>query len=219
MQHGGAVHKEERKPTMKRTTLTATLQTFCRSHAAGMMAVVMGGMLGGVLSGCAILPSTATSSKSKWQTYEDAHKAYDTVVLDKTTKADLQFLGFTPDGNANVKILNYVDVGNLFGSSFRPEDLPNGVKTCFAAQDGCVGYVVAVRNIKNKRDGNVAADLFGFRKNTHITGFEFQATLVLVNDRVVYKLWNGIPAVESFERQSTPLGPMQNLGGIIPKPY
>lgn len=172
----------------------------------------------GLASACAVLPSTATSSKSKWTTYDDAHKAYDTVVLDQTTHKDLQFLGFTPEGNANVRILNYVDVGNIFGSSFRPEDLPQGVKTCVNAQDGCVGYVVAVRNINNKRNGNVAADLFGFRKSTHITGFEFQATLVLVDGKVVYKLWNGIPEVESFERQSTPLGPMQNLGGIIPKP-
>lgn len=170
-------------------------------------------------AGCAVLPSTQSTSKSKWVTYDDAHKAFDTVVVDKTTRKDLQFLGFTPDGNANVRILNYVDVGNLFGSAFRPEDLPQGVKTCFSAQDGCEGYVVAVRNVNAKRDGNVAADLFGFRKYTHTTGWEFQATLVLVNEHVVYKLWNGTPEVENFEHQSTPLGPMQNLGGIIPKPY
>ena len=198
-------------------TQTFAPKTYCTAMQGGMMAIVM--TLSSMVAGCSVLPSTATSSKSKWATYEDAHKAYDTVVVDKTTRDDLQFLGFTPDGNANVRILNYVDVGNLFGSSFRPEDLPLGVKTCFAAQDGCSGYVVVVRNINNKRDGNVAADLFGFRKHIHITGFEFQATLVLVNNKVVYKLWNGTPAVESFEKQSTPLGPMQNLGGIIPKPF
>lgn len=167
---------------------------------------------------CTVLPSTVTNSKSKWGTYAEAHSAYDAIVVEKTTHKDLKFLGFTADGNANVRILNYVDVGNLFGSAFSAEDLPKGVKTCFAAQDHCVGYVVAVRKINNKRNGNIAADLFGFRKHTHTTGWEFQATLVLVNNEVVYKLWSGTPEVESFEKQSTPLGPMQNLSGILPKP-
>ena len=195
-------------------TTTAYLKTYSRTLCTGIALVAAAGLA----SACAVLPSTANTSKSKWANYDEAHNAYDTVVLDKTTRKDLQFLGFTPESSANVRILNYVDVGNLFGSAFRPEDLPSGVKECFGAQDKCVGYVVGVRNINNKRNGNVAADLFGFRKLTHTTGFEFQSTFVLVNDKVVYKMWNGTPMVESFEKQSTPLGPMQNLGGIIPKP-
>ena len=169
-------------------------------------------------SGCAVLPSTATLSKSKWMSYEDAHAAFNKVALNQTTEKDLKSDGFTPQGNANVRILNYVDVANLFGSAFRPEDLPVGVKTCVTAQDSCVAYVVSVRTIRNKRGGNVPADLFGFRKHTDITGWEFQATLVLVDGRVVYKLWNGTPEIASSESQTTPLGPMQNLSGIIPKP-
>ncbi len=106
----------------------------------------------------------------------------------------------------------------MFGSSFRYEDLPDGVRTCVASQDACVAYVVNVRLVNNKRGGNVAADLLGFRKHTDITGWEFQATMVLVNDRVVYKLWNGTPEIASSESQKTPLGPMQNMSGIIPKP-
>ncbi len=192
---------------------TAPLKTLCRTLCTGLAL-----MAAGLSGACTVLPSTANTSKSKWPTYDEAHGAYDTVILDKTTRKELQALGFTPDSSANVRILNYVDVGNLFGSAFRPEDLPSGVKECFGAQDKCVGYVVVVRNISNKRNGNVAVDLFGFGKQTHTTGFEFQATLVLVNDRVVYKMWNGTPNVESVEKQTTPLGPMQNLSGIIPKP-
>jgi len=174
--------------------------------------------LGMFASACAVLPSGSTRSLSKWETYGDANKAFDTIVVDQTTRKDIQFLGFTPDGNANVKVLNYVDVANLFGSAFRPEDLPKGVRTCVTSQDKCLGYVVNVRNISNKRNGNVAADLFGFRKRTHTTGFEFQATVVMVNDVVVYKLWNGTPEIESYDKQNTPLGPFQNLSGVIPKP-
>ncbi|RYG60685.1 MAG: hypothetical protein EON60_06220 [Alphaproteobacteria bacterium] len=198
---------------MKRNTVptTASLtRTLC--HGVALLAAAT------LASACAVLPSTDNTSKSNWASYDEAHSAYTSVALAKTTRKELQKLGFTPDNTPNVRILNYVDVGNLFGSAFRPEDLPVGVRQCFDAQDACVGYVVAVRNVKNARNGNVAADLLGFRKHTLTTGFEFQATLVLVDGRVVYKMWNGTPSVERTERQSTPLGPMQSLSGIIPKP-
>lgn len=202
---------------MKRTTRCTSRWQSWQGYWTKNLLMVAGGML---LTGCtAILPSTATHSKSRWESYENAHAAFDRVKLQETTKSDLKHIGFTPDGNSNVRILNYVDVGNLFGSAFRYEDLPEGVRTCVAAQNACVAYVVRMQTVNNKRNGNVAADLFGFRKHTDITGWEFQATLVLVNDRVVYKLWNGTPEIASSESQKTPLGPMQNLSGAIPKPW
>ncbi len=181
------------------------------------LVIVAGGAL---LASCAtVLPSTATQSKSRWTTYEEARASFDAVKPEITTRTDLKAIGFTPEGNSNVRILNYVDVGNLFGSAFRYEDLPQGVRTCVSAQDDCVAYVVRMQTVNNKRGGNVAADLFGFRKHTDTSGWEFQATLVLVDDRVVYKLWNGTPEIASSESQKTPLGPMQNLSGAIPKPW
>lgn len=200
---------------MKRTLSCTTPWQNWQGYLKQSLMMVAGGIL---ITGCTVLPSTATQSKSRWVDYEEARKSYDTVKIDETTRKDLKAIGFTPDGNSNVRILNYVDVGNLFGSAFRYEDLPTGVRTCVSAQDACLAYVVNVRRVNNKRNGNVAADLFGFKKHTDITGWEFQATVVLVNDRVVYKLWNGTPDIASSESQSTPLGPMQNLSGIIPKP-
>lgn len=201
---------------MKRRMRGSPLLTRWRTLATWSVLLVATGAL---TTGCTVLPSTASQSKSRWGSYDDAHKAFDAVKLQETTKKDLKHIGFTPDGNANVRILNYVDVGNLFGSAFRYEDLPDGVRTCVASQDACRAYVVNVRNVNNKRNGNVAADLLGFRKHTDITGWEFSATVVLVNDRVVYKLWNGTPEIAASESQKTPLGPMQNLSGAIPKPW
>lgn len=200
---------------MKRTTRCTTPWQNWQGYLTKSLLLVAGGAL---ITGCAVLPSTATQSKSRWTTYDEARKSYDAVKPDVTTKKDLKSIGFTPEGNSNVRILNYVDVGNMFGSSFRYEDLPDGVRTCVSSQDACQAYVVNVRLVNNKRGGNVAADLLGFRKHTDITGWEFQATMVLVNDRVVYKLWNGTPEIASSESQKTPLGPMQNMSGIIPKP-
>jgi hypothetical protein len=178
---------------------------------AGALSVVA--LLSG---GCAsVLPTTVTKSQSQWQSYSDAKLAFDGTVLDQTTNGDLRVLGFTPEGGANVRVLNYVDVVNLFGSAFRLEELPGGVKRCVDAREKCLAYIVKVQNIKAKREGNVPIDLFGFGKRTHTSGWEFQATLVLVDGKLVYKLWNGTPAIDTFEKQTTPLGPMQNLGGAV----
>jgi hypothetical protein len=172
-----------------------------------------------LLAGCAsVLPSSTNKSQVKWESYGAAKDAFDAVFEDKTTEKDLRVLGFNPDATPNTKILNYVDVVNLFGSSFKPEQLPEGVKKCVVATYNCFAYVVQVQNSHNKQEGSTIANLFGFRKNTHTTGWNFQATIVLVNKVVAYKLWTGTPEIESVENNVTPLGPMQNLGFLIPKP-
>ena len=184
--------------------------------AATLTAWVIG--VAAFVAGCTVLPSSTNKSQILWKSYDDARGAYDRVAPDRTTDAELRAYGFSTDKVPNIRLLNYVDVVNLFGSGFRPEDLPAGVQTCVAARDSCFAYVVKAQDIRSKRVGNVMADLFGFRRQTHVTGWEFQATLVLVNNVVVYKMWNGTPKIENEEKQSTPLGPMQNLGGIIPRP-
>jgi hypothetical protein len=182
----------------------------CKLLAVGALAL---------LAGCtAVLPTTTNTSKLPWREYTDAKNAFDGIEVNNATRKHLLDAGFNPDSMANSKLLNYVDVVNLFGSAFKLEDLPEGVKTCVDARDACKAYVVTAQNIKAKREGNIATDLFGFGKLTRTTGWEFQATLVLVNDKVVYKLWKGTPAIETTERHRTPLGPMQNMSGIIPKP-
>jgi hypothetical protein len=170
------------------------------------------------LNGCTVLPSSGTTTPSPWASYADAKAAFDRIDTN-TTKEALVILGFDPATLSNTRNLNYVDVVNLFGSSFRAEDLPKGVKECVAARDSCQGYVIRSQNIKNQRDGNIATDLFGFKKHTTTTGWDFNATLVLVNGKVAYKLWNGTPTINTTSRESNPLGPMQSLSGVIPKPF
>jgi hypothetical protein len=194
------------------------MKTTCRPFATAATYTALAGLLA-LLTGCtAVLPGTTTISKLPFADYTSAKAAFDAVEPTSTTRAQLTASGFAPEQLANTKLLNYVDVVNLFGSAFRLDDLPPGVKTCVAARDACQAYIVSAQHLKAKREGNVATDLFGFGKQTRTTGWEFQATLVLVNDVVVYKLWKGTPAIETTERQRTPLGPMQNLGGVLPKP-
>ena len=193
--------------------LTITTNTLKASTA-----IVLVALLGACASSTNILPNSSNVSKSSWNNYAEAKAAFDRIDT-KTTKEALVILGFDPAVLPNARVLNYVDVVNLFGASFRIEDLPTGVKACVKAREGCVGYVIKSQNLRSKRNGNVAADLFGFKKQTQTTGWEFSATLVLVNGTVAYKLWNGTPVVDTTNRESNPLGPMQSLGGMIPKPF
>ncbi len=172
-----------------------------------------------VVGGCTVLPQSTNVTKSPWAGYADAKAAFDKVEQGKTTKTELRGLGLSPDLVPNARALNYVDVVNLFGASFRLEDLPAGIRKCVDAREGCHAYVIRAQNVQNKREGNIPADLFGFKKRVKTTGWEFSATLVLVHDTVTYKLWNGTPTLESTTNENNPLGPMQSMGGLIPKPF
>lgn len=183
----------------------------------GAIAAVL--LLAGCSGGGGVLPTTNNATQSTWAAYTDAKKSYDLIAVGTTTEEDVHKLGFNPTTIPNVKLINYVDVVNIFGSSFRMDDLPVGIRACVAAREECKGYAVLVREITSERDGNIPADLLGFQKNVKTTGWEFNATIVMVNGKVVYKLWNGTPDIQSHTHEFTPLGPMQNMGGIIPKPF
>lgn len=198
-------HKQLEVTEMKR--LNAWGKTSVRAASLALM--------GWVLTSCAVLPSSTSENQKRWAEYAQVKGAYDAVVEKHTSHDALRALGFNPVEMPNVQVLSYVDVVNLFGSAFKLEDLPEGIRACVAATDRCIGYVMKISNIKNKRVGNIPADLFGFRKHTRTSGWEAQATLVLVNDVVVYKLWKGTPMIENTEKQSNPLGPMQNLSGLL----
>lgn len=185
--------------------ITAAMLAGCSSGGGGMS---MG-----------VLPQSSNASQMPWQTYQDAQVAYEAVKVGASSEADIKSLGFDPAKVPNIKILNYVDVVNLFGPAFRIEDMPDGIKTCVKAREGCTAFAVRAQNVQNKRDGNFAADLLGFQKHTTTVGWEFNATLVLVGNKVVYKLWNGTPDIKASSREFNPLGPMQNMSGIIPKPF
>lgn len=174
-----------------------------------------------ILAGCSstVLPNTANNTQTKWDTYDEAKASYDHIKVGASNVDEVHKLGFDPDAIPNVKIINYVDVVNVFGASFRMDDLPPGIRACVAAKEDCKAYAITVREVLSQRDGNIPADLLGFQKNVKTTGWEFNATIVMVDGKVVYKLWNGTPDIQSRTHEFTPLGPMQNMGGIIPKPF
>lgn len=53
-------------------------------------------------------------------------------------------------------------------------------------------------------------DIFNFRRETDITGWTFNAMILMVDDLVVYTLHGGQPRIHEKEVSRNPLGPIQD---------
>jgi hypothetical protein len=157
--------------------------------------------------------------QNSWQTYEQALAAFDKIVPHQTSVHDLCSMGFDPTNSPNMKVMTYLDVIQRFlpNQSVSKADMPNDVRYCLEAKDGCRGYELVIDSTKRKRYGNVPLDMLGFKKSTRITGFTFRALLVVQNDVVTYKLSSGEPNIDRVEKKYKPLGPFQEVEGLAAK--
>jgi hypothetical protein len=157
--------------------------------------------------------------QNSWQTYEQALAAFDKIVPHQTSVHDLCGMGFDPTNSPNMKVMTYLDVIQRFlpNQSVTKADMPNDVRYCLEAKDGCRGYELVIDSTKRKRYGNVPLDMLGFKKNTRITGWTFHALLVVQNDVVTYKLSSGEPNIDRVEKKFKPLGPFQEVEGLAAK--
>ncbi len=164
--------------------------------------------------GCsALLPSVENTTKSPWQSFDEAKTAFDKIIPNQTTRQDLKKLGFDPFETPNVNLITYLDLTVKFipNQSIRLEDLDPSVQVCLKAREACQGYEVSPKILRGKRYGNVVLDLFNFRRKKLTTGWHFNALIVLQKDLVVYKLWGGEPNISEFEDKKNPLGPFQDM--------
>ena len=174
------------------------------------------GIFGAVafISGCStLLPSAKQYTESPWKSYEAVKNAFDKIVPGQTTLKDLETLGFGPGQTPNVELLNYLDIIQKFmpNQSIRIEDLDPAIQTCLKVKDLCTGLKVSPEWTGNKRYGNLFLDLFNFERKTKISGWRFEALLVVIDDVVVYKLSSGQPKVLRDENKRNPLGPIQDI--------
>jgi len=169
-------------------------------------------------AGCSsLLPMAKGRVESPWESFDQAKQAYDKIVPYQTGKEELQSLNFAPFLNPNIKILTYLDLINRFmpSSSFQKEDLPQGIQDCIENNNLCYGYELKINQIQSKRYGNVFLDLFNFRRETHKTGWDFNALVVIKDSQVIYKLWSGTPQINEFTYSKNPLGPLQGSEGLV----
>ncbi len=163
-----------------------------------------------LLQGCAsLLPSSKEVTKSRWNSFDEAKSAYDKIIPNKTTIEDLKNLGFNPETTPNITILNYLEVAKAV-QPIRKEDLDPGLAVCLDAKDMCRAYEFELKNVNGKRYGNFWLDLLNFRRNTHLTGWQFNSLIVAVNGTVTYKVWSGNPHKDATAEQKNPLGPLQD---------
>jgi hypothetical protein len=55
----------------------------------------------------------------------------------------------------------------------------------------------------------------GFERITHSERWSAEVILLVMNGRVVHKVFSGNPRTENWEDKRQPLGPLQDLGGAV----
>jgi len=170
------------------------------------------------LIGCgSLLPSAKVETKTyTWETFDEAKTAFEEIIPEKTTKEDLQEIGYELGSTPNLTILNHLDIIRLFmvNPSIKKEDLAPGIQSCIDAKTNCSAYELNLKNISSNRYGNVLLDLFNFKRKTKETGWKFNALIVMVNGTVVYKHWGGTPIIDEYKEVKNPLGPVQDASGL-----
>jgi len=170
------------------------------------------------LAGCSfLLPVDKEWTDSPWDSFEETRLAFDQIVPKQTTLEDLKTLGFHPYEDHNVAVLTYMDVYKEFvpNASVSLADQDPAIQPCFQARDKCRGLKVWVSRYRDKQHGNLFLSMFIFRREHTINEWDFRGLIVLIDDRVEYKLWSGRPQAVSEKDRIWPLGPIQDPFGLL----
>ena len=165
------------------------------------------------LSGCSsLLPHEEATIESQWETFDSVKKSYDEILANETTIEDLSHLGFNPYKTANIQILSYLDIIERFipNASITKEDLDPNLVNCIAEKAKCMAYEINIGTTDTDRYGNAFLDMFAFKRQTKVSGWNFKSLLIIHNDKVVYKLWSGSPKIDKYYYSDHPLGPLQD---------
>ena len=171
------------------------------------------------LAGCAeLLPKAHSEVASPWKSYAEARAAIDRIVPYRTTAKELADHGFNPFATQNVQLLNFSDLVLRFpiSGSLPLERLDRGLRECFEAGRNCTGYSVAVRETKRDRVGNFWLDALQFHRVVDVSGWSFNAVILLVEGQVVYVVHGGQPVLREQETNTQPLGIFQGWGDMLP---
>jgi hypothetical protein len=152
-----------------------------------------------------------------WHSFDDAKHAIESIKPGETRRQDLAIIGIDPYSNSSVTILTYPDILQRFaaGSTVNAQTLEPGILTCLKAGKVCNGYAIDQSSTSRKRYGNFWADMLNFKRQTDITGWRFNALIVLMGDLVVYASYGGQPSIHEHDATRNPLGPLQEYGGSV----
>ena len=172
------------------------------------------GLLSLLTAACSSMLPVVHNESSPFTSFDDARRAIDSLVPMKSDVETLTRMGIDPAKQANTTILTQADVVRRFVPSalLQREDLDPGVLVCLQARDDCRGWEIQAAQITKARTGNFLADFTNFSRRSETTGWRFNALILLVKDRVVYRAWGGQPKVNEIEVNTNPLGPLQEMG-------
>jgi hypothetical protein len=166
-------------------------------------------------AGCtSMLPRGSSDTPAPFDSYADAQAAAERIVPFQTRPTQLPSLGFDPLQGKNVTLIPYPDIlARLAPYSGVPiEQLDPGIRECISIGTACRGYVFRFEREKRQREGNFLADFFNVQRVTHVTGWRFEALVVVGDDTVLFRNTAGEAGVERVDRQKNPLGPLQPAG-------
>jgi hypothetical protein len=161
-----------------------------------------------------LLPRGSTDTPEGFDTFEQARLAAEQIVALKTPPSQLAKLGFDPVAGPNVTLIPYPDiVGRLAPHPGVPfEKLDAGIRMCIEAQSACRGYLFHFERQDRKRQGSFWLDFLNLRRTTSITGWWFDALIVVTDGQVLFRNFAGQPSTDRVEKQRNPLGPFQPAG-------
>ena len=169
------------------------------------------------LTGCSfLLPKTTQKTKSVWQSFDEAKKSFDQVTPGQTSLKELYKMGFNPYKSTNMTIKNFISVRDRFDPKQSGNHLPGQIRQCLEMLDSCYSINLEVGGSKSRRVGNFLLDMTSFRRQTVASSWRFEATFIISNQKVVYKVWRGFPKKEVYSDKVKPLGPLQNIVDYVP---
>lgn len=168
-----------------------------------------------VLAGCgSLLPHGSTDTPSPFQTYGQAQAAVERMEPFRTRSAELRALGFDPEEGRNVTLIPYPEIVARLApySGVQLAELDPGIRQCILAKSGCRAYLFRFERQDRKREGGFWADFLNIRRETQITGWWFEALVVVSDGVVLFRNHSGQAHTVRVEKQTNPLGPFQPAG-------
>jgi hypothetical protein len=168
-----------------------------------------------LVSACtSLLPRASSSTGVGFENFEEARVAAERIIPLKTRTEALNTMGFDVRNGLNVTLVSYPEiVVRLTPHPSVPiSTLDPGIRQCIDIQTACRGYLFRFEKEDRKREGNFWLDFFNVSRTTNVTGWRFEALIVVSDDLVLFRNYSGQARIEKVEKQTNPLGPLQPAG-------
>ena len=167
------------------------------------------------MSSCtSLLPKGSSDNGGSFGSFEEARAAAERILPLQTRLNELGPLGFDIVAGPNVTLVSYPEiVVRLTPHPGVPiSQLDAGIRRCIDIQTACRGYAFRFERENRVREGNFLLDFLNAVRTTRLTGWRFEALIVVSADTVLFRNYSGQAHIERVDKQVNPLGPLQPAG-------